>query len=145
MENYLIAKVTFVNGFNTSKQYAFRLYDSSIHVGDYVLTDSANDFVVAKVVDVIIPSLYHGVEATKDIICKVDLTAWNRRKAERVKQMADKAKLDKLVSAMEQHVKDNDNLSLYRQLATNDPALQKMINEYDRIKSGKFNDLSFNF
>lgn len=132
MNHYLIARVTFVKGFNTSKEYAFRLYDTNIRVGDYVLTDSANDFVVAKVVNIISPNNYFGVAATKDIICKVDFSAWNRRKE-------NAAAINKLVTAMDKRVKENRNLSLYRELAKSDPELQNLINQYDNIVNGNPN------
>lgn len=125
MDHYLIAKVNFVKGFNKSKEYAFRLYDTNIRVGDYVLTDSANDFVVAKVVNIISPNKYFGVAATKDIICKVDFSAWNRRK--------ESATINKLVTAMDKRVKENRNLCFYRELAKSDPELQHLIDRYDNI------------
>lgn len=136
--SYKIAQVRFVKGNNTTKEYAFRLYDPYIVAGDFVLTDSANNYVVAQVVEITDSYFYVGTQPTKDIICRVDFTEYNKRQRNRDKEK-------ELLAAMENRVKENPNLTLYRAIAKNDPVMKSLLDNYDSIISGDENKIKFDF
>ena len=123
MGNYKIAMVKFVQGTNTVKGYAFALFDNSIVVDDLVLCDTANGYSVAKVVELLPLNEYKGVTVTKEIICKVDFTDFENRKANR-------AKAKQLKTEMDKKIKDLQELTLYEMMAEKSPELKEMLEVY---------------
>ena len=93
--NYNVAMVKFVQGTNTTKEYAFALFDTDIQENNMVLCDTNNGYGVAKVIKIVPKNEYEGVSVTKEIICKVDFTEFEQRKELR-KQKENLKKLIKL-------------------------------------------------
>ena len=123
MGNYKVAMVKFVQGTNTTKGYAFALFDNDIKVDDTVLCDSATGYGVAKVTDIIEQKDYEGTQVTKEIICKVDFTAYETRKENRKKAQNLKVQMDKKINEMKE-------LALYEMMAKDCPELAEMLNTY---------------
>lgn len=121
--NYKIAMVKFVQGTNTTKGYAFALYDNDITVGDLVLCDTSNGYNVAKVEEIISKSDYEGTTVTKEIICKVDFTNFENRKENRAKAVKLKVDMDKKIKEMQE-------LTLYEMMAEKCPELKEMLDIY---------------
>lgn len=124
--NYRIAIVNFLKGSNTTKGYSFALFDSSITVDDIVLCDTSVGYQVAKVIDIVEQLNYNGVDVTKEIICKVDFSNFQKRIEERKRKVELKAKMDAMV-------KDDKELMLYQMLAEKNPVMKEMLDEYTNI------------
>lgn len=124
--NYNIAWVQFVQGTNTTKEYAFALFDKGcISVGDLVLCDSSNGYGVAKVTK-IMSQEECNIPVMKEIICKVDFTAFEKRKELRRQKEALKKQMDKMVA-------DNQELILYQAIADKNPEMAAMLMAYKAL------------
>lgn len=63
----------------------------------------------------------------KEIVCKVDFTAWNERR-ERAKRM------NELQCMMNNRVRDLQETALFEMLASKDPELKAMLDEYKTLR-----------
>lgn len=63
----------------------------------------------------------------KEIVCKVDFTAWNERR-ERAKRM------NELQCMMNNRVRDLQETALFEMLASRDPELKAMLDEYKTLR-----------
>ena len=121
--NYRVAVVRFVDGGNQGTNYSFALFDNDIEVDDLVLCDTQRGYNVAKVTEIIKQEDYSGVTITKEIICKVDFSNFEKRKEIRKRKEAIKKQMDKMV-------KQNQELVLYQMLAEKNPDMKAMLDEY---------------
>lgn len=127
--NYHVAMVKFVQGYNTSKEYAFALFNTdtdAVVIGDHVLCDTSQGYNVGKVTKIVPQSEYCGCTVTKEIICKVDFTEFEKRKELRKQKEALKKQMDKMV-------KDNQELFLYQALADKNPEMAAMLAAYKEL------------
>ena len=127
--NYDVAVVNFIQGVNTEKGYVFALFDADIAVGDTVLVDTCNGYCLAVVQDIFCKkdadSLGYQLP-TKEVICKVDFTAFNDRKEKR-------AKAAQLKRDMEKKVKELQEIAVFELLAEKNPELAEMLSEYKNL------------
>lgn len=125
--NYDVAFVKFLQGVNTIKEYAFALFekDGSICVGDFVLCDTVNGYNVACITR-IVPKTECDFPVTKEIICKVDFTNFEKRKELRKQKEALKKQMDKMVA-------DNQELILYQAIADKNPEMAAMLMAYKAL------------
>ena len=126
--NYRIAMVKFVDGGNTYTSYSFALFDDNINIDDLVLCDTTKGYNVAKVVNIVNQEEYSGVTVTKEIICKVDFSDFNRRKEARKRKETIKNQMDRFV-------KQNQELVLYQMLAEKNPEMKAMLEEYKELSN----------
>lgn len=126
--NYKVAMVKFIQGVNTTKDYAFALFDESIKKDDCVLVDTANGFSVAKVSEVVSQIDYDGVTVIREVVCKVDFTEFETRKENRKKKDALKKRMDSMI-------KDNQEIVLYKMLAETNPEMADMLKEYESLSN----------
>lgn len=124
--NYNVAMVKFIQGYNTSKEYAFALFDNDTDVGDHVLCDTSQGYNIGKVTKIVPQSEYCGCTVTKEIICKIDFTEFEKRKELRKQKEALKKQMDKMV-------KDNQELFLYQALADKNPEMAAMLAAYKEL------------
>ena len=124
--NYRVAMVKFVEGTNTTKEYAFALFDTWINVGDIVLCDTAYGYQVAEVIRIVPKNEYSGCVVTKEIVCKLDFSNFNDRKEKRKKREELKKQMDKMV-------KDNQEIILYQALAEKSPEMAEMLAVYKSL------------
>lgn len=99
MEDYEeIAYVQFIEGNNTQKVYRFALYDQAVSAGDSALVKSGepHDFGLVRVVKVVPVSEYEGASPTAEVVCKVDISAYEARQKQRRRDILT-ARLNKLV------------------------------------------------
>jgi hypothetical protein len=123
---YDVAMVKFLQGVNTSKEYAFALFNKEIKEGDLVLCDTQNGCSVVEVTKVMSQSDYNGVDVTKEIICKVDFTDFETRKTNREKAKKLKAEMDK-------RAKELQGLALIEMLAEKDDSLKEQLEAYKEL------------
>ena len=135
--NYRVAMVRHCEGnFNhhrNGKVYAFALFDNNIVVGDRILCDSEGGYSVAEVIDIHTKEEYsqvHSRVVTKEIICKTDFSAFDKRASDRKERASIKAEMDKLVA-------ENQDLILYRTIAENNPAMAALLERYQELSGVK--------
>ena len=132
--NYRIAMVRHIQNcanHNTEKVYAFALFDNDIVIGDKVLCDSEGGYSVAEVIDIkskIEYSQTHSRVVTKEIICKVDFSAFDERVAKRREMASIKAEMDKLVA-------ENQDMILYQAIADKNSTMAALLERYKTINN----------
>lgn len=125
MKEYMIVKVQFNVSSKTctGKLYTFLAYEEYTP-GDVVVVDTQNGFQLATV-EGTASKIPDGIPTggLKEIVCKVDFTAWNKRR-ERAKRM------NELQCMMNNKVRDLQETALFEMLASKDPELKAMLDEY---------------
>lgn len=123
-----IASVKFIEGTNTTKVYHFALYNRAVEVGDYALVKSnngygASNYGVVKVVGIEAAAEYVGTAPTAEILCKVDLSDYEKRCEMRANRATLKKKMDKMV-------KDSQELLVYQTIANTNPEMAELLAAY---------------
>ena len=124
-ENYITADVAFLNGTNADKTYHYALYDSAIQPEDIVVVQTGHHgLAVARVVALGEPNgpVSHG----REIVCKVDMSAFEDRKSKA-------AQLVELKARMDSKVKQLQKAAVYEMLAEKDPELAEMLKTYKEL------------
>lgn len=124
--NYRVAIVRHISGTNTTKEYAFALFDTWIHEDDLVLCDTAQGYQAAKVISIVPKDEYSGCTVTKEIVCKLDFSNFNERKERRKQKESLKKQMDKMIH-------DNQELILYQALAEKSPEMAEMLAAYKSL------------
>lgn len=93
-----------------------------------VVVDTQNGFQLATV-EGTASKIPDGIPTggLKEIVCKVDFTAWNERR-ERAKRM------NELQRMMNNRVRDLQETALFEMLASKDPELKAMLDEYKTLR-----------
>jgi hypothetical protein len=119
-----IAVVEFLNNtYSTKKQYDFHC-NLFVREGDIVVVDTVNGLQLAEVVGVKTSS----AKAGKWVVDKVEVDAYRKRLEAEKKQATLKKK-------MEERAKKINEMERYRQLASNDPEMARMLQEYHQTES----------
>ena len=126
LSGYRLAGVSFVDGTNQSTVYTYALYDEEIAVDDMVVVKTAHHgFAIAKVI-----TLDEGrlgkVRYDREIICKVDMSAYECRKERAIRAAAIKQEMDA-------KVKELQSQAIYEMLSEKDPALKALFDEYKTL------------
>ena len=124
-EDFRIANVRFVDGYNSNKIFSFALFDDEVTEGDYVVCDTQNGYFVAEVVSIISADSY-GKNVTKEIVSKIDFSEFKRRKEIRAKKAEFKKKLDKAV-------KENQDIFLYETVAKSNSVVAELLEQYKAL------------
>ncbi len=125
--NYDVAMVRFLNAQPYDKEYAFALFDTDVNAGDFVLVDASNDYKVTKVTSIIGRAVYQGTLPTKEIVCKVDFSEFERRKQVKEQRRVLKKKMDELLAK-------NQELILYQAIVEKNPEMAAMLEEYKALE-----------
>ena len=128
-ENFKVAGISFLEGTNTNAVYAYALYDDTVTVGDIVVVQSGHHGLgIARVVD--IDASGENTKAVqyggREIIAKVDFSAYEERK-EKAKKMKN------LKRQMDAKVQELQHQAIYELLAEKDPSLKAMLDEYKNL------------
>lgn len=132
--DFKIAVVNMMYGYNLSKLYGFALYDDigEVNAGDIVLVDSNNQIQLAKVYKVMSQEEYavwsgkSGV--TKEVVCRIDLCAYEQRKAVR-------NRIQELKVQMNNLAQKNQQLEMYRMMAQYDPEMKVLYDEFKQLST----------
>lgn len=124
--NYKVAGVQFLNGYDTSKIYDFALFDENIEVNDCVLTDTQNGYQAAKVVN--ITDKNDAKSPTREIVCKLDFSAFNKRKETETRRKELKKRMDQEIKKVQEEI-------LYETLAEKSPELAALLAEYQKLNT----------
>lgn len=124
MENYKRVGVSFLE--RDTGVYVYALYQDDVEVGDTVVVNTGHHgLAVAKIVT-LDDSKLGKVRYNREVVCKVDLTAYEERK-QRVARAAE------LKQAMDAKVKEMQNQAIYEMMSEKDPALKVMLDEYKTL------------
>lgn len=128
LKGFRVAGISFLEGSNTERVYAYALYDDEIKVDDVVVVQSGHHGLgIAKVVNIEETDINaDAVQCGREIIAKVDFTAFNERK-EKI------ARLAKLKKDMDKKVRELQHIALYEMLAEKDPALKELLDEFKTL------------
>jgi len=127
---YMTISVKFLDGSNHGTLYSYALYEPDVAVGDIVVVKTGHHgLALAEVVE-IEPETASPVQFGRQVVAKVDFTAYNER-VQRAKHTA------KLKKAMDAKVKELQSTALYELLAEKDPDLRAMLEEYKAIIGDK--------
>lgn len=124
--NYDVAWTKFMGAGPFDKEYAFALFDPEIRAGDHVLVEAAGEYKVVKVSSIVGRAVYNGTAPTKEVICKVDFSEYERRKKIREQKKILRKQMDELVSK-------NQELILYQAIAKDNPEMAAMLEEYKAL------------
>lgn len=123
--NYVTANIAFLDGTNTDKTYHYALYDNTIQPEDIAVVQTGHHgLAVARVVSLGEPNgpVSHG----REVVCKVDMTAYEERKARAAQLVELKARMDNKVQQLQK-------AAVYEMLAEKDPELAAMLQTYKSL------------
>lgn len=122
--NYKPVIINFISGSNTGVPYIYAAYED-YNEGDYVVVHTGHHgMAIAKVKAM--GTEDDRVEYGREIICKIDMTAYNDRKA-RAKRRAE------LKSKMKAKVKELQETAIFEMLAKEDAGLAEMLKEFKEL------------
>ena len=129
--NYRVAKVRFLEGSNTHNTYNYALFDDEIQQYDNCVVKSANHGLGIAVIEEIIDdvdniSVTDNYGNIREIVCKIDMSAFNKR-------IDDRLRASQLKKEMDKKVKELQGLALYKMMAENSPELKAMLSEYEKL------------
>jgi hypothetical protein len=126
-ENYVVAKVQFLNDVPV---YSYALYDSDVRVGDTVVVQTGHHgFSLAQVDSIDTdPNAKKEVKCGRQIVCKVDFSAYNARQ-EALRRA------EELKRSMDAMLKETQAMALYEMFAEKNPNLKAMLNEFKTLQS----------
>ena len=123
-KNYNMVKAKYLDESISKRDIIFAAYES-YEVNDYVVVNSGHHgFVIAQVTAV--EDVEGQVQYGREIICKVDMSAYEDRKA-RAKRKAE------LKGKMEAKVKELQETAIFEMLAEKDEELAKMLKELKEL------------
>ena len=91
LKNYRVAGIRFQDGYNPDKTYPYALYDESIAIGDRVVVMTGHHGMAIAEICSIGEMPKDSVNCGREVICRVDMTAYEERKA-KAKKMAEEKK-----------------------------------------------------
>lgn len=128
LPGYKTASIQFLSGTNKEKTYFYALYDDTIQAGDMVVVSTGHHgLALARVAFIGGPASY--VSCDREIVCKVDTSAWDARKEKAVK-------LQQLKEDMDERVKAYQATALYELAAEKDPTLKAMLDQFKALQEG---------
>ena len=123
LKGYRVAIVEFPG----SPKIAYALYDADVCVGDTVVVATGHHGLsIAEIQEILPEGTDKEVEYGRQIVDRVDLSAWEERK-QKAKDLA------KLKTEMDQRVKDLQEIALYEMAAERDPALKDMLVQFKQL------------
>ena len=124
--NYInVARVQFLSDGSPSN-YKYVNFDPELQVGDTCIAKyNVSAYGVAKVVEILDDA---DVKTDREIVARVDMSAYNQRVANRTKAAELKAK-------MEERAKQLQDVALYQLLAKDDSAMMDLLKEYQAINN----------
>jgi len=120
-----VVGVNFLDGTNLTKEYYFALYDD-VEIGGFVLCDTANGFRVGKVISIKTKDQIEIKNITKEVVCVVDMSGFETRKANR-------AKASKLKNMMDKRIQELQDVALFEMMSEKDDSLKSMLAEYKNL------------
>jgi sulfate adenylyltransferase subunit 1 (EFTu-like GTPase family) len=127
-ENYVVAKVQFLD--NPVPVYSYALYDSNIFAGDTVVVQTgSHGFALAKIYEITDnPEAKKQVTKGRQVVCKVDFTAYNARQDAL-------RRANELKRSMDAMLREAQTMAIYEMFAEKNPSLKAMLEEFKTLQS----------
>lgn len=129
-KDFSVATVKFLNGSNAGIGYAYALYDNSISVGDIVVVNTGHHGMAVARVSAVNEADCSEVRCGREVVCKVDLTAFNERKEKA-------ARIAALEKEMQAKAAEVQTMAIYEMMAEKSPELRIMLDEYKKLTAGE--------
>lgn len=129
-KGFIVATIKFLEGSNTNVGYAYALYDDSIVAGDVVVVNTGHHGMAVAKISALDEKRKSEVKFGREVVCKVDLSAFNERK-ERA------ARIAALEREMKAKASEVQATAIYEMLAEKSPELKAMLDEYKKLTEGK--------
>lgn len=126
LQGFVTAGVKFLDGTNSDTEYFYALYDENICTGDTVVVKTGHHGFALAVVSSIGEHGCDVVKCGREIVDRVDFTAYNDR-CNRVKRLAE------LRSTLNDKVREYQQNAIYEMIAEKDPAMKPILDEYKAI------------
>lgn len=134
--HYVVAKIHYVDDVANAETFA-RLYDDDgmfYEVGGYVVAKSVNKCMrVAKIIDCFDENSMNSCSSDTEIICPIQMEAYNKRN-QKVKE------IKKLKAAMDEKVKELQGIALYKLMAQESPELKEMFEKFTELTKTNTNN-----
>ena len=116
-----VALVVFENEQGTSKAYEYACFEETIAIGDTVVCKSKHHGLgIGKVHDV---KLKTDNKLVREIVCKIDMSAYEKR-------VRDRERKAELKQQMDERVKQLQTTAIYEMLSKEDDVLSELLKEY---------------
>ena len=127
-ENFVVAKVQFLD--NPVPVYSYALYDSDIKEGDTVVVQTGNHgFALAKIHEIVTdPEAKKDVHKGRQVVCKVDFSAYNYRQ-EALRRASE------LKRSMDAVLREAQTMAIYEMFAEKSPDLKAMLEEFKSLSA----------
>lgn len=123
-KNHAVVKVKYLDEKISKREFDYAAYEQ-YNVGDYVAVNSGHHgFIIAKITAV--ENVTGEVQCGREVICKIDMTAYEERKI-RAKRKAE------LKGKMEARIKEIQETKIYEMLAKEDESLAEMLKEFKEL------------
>lgn len=125
--NYLnTAKIHFLNDTNANRTYDYANYIPDLYGGDLCVVMSAQHGMgVAKVVEIVYEN---DIPLSREIVCRIDPTDYDRR-------VETRKKAAELKQKMQERAKKLQDVALYQMLAKDDPEMAQLLAEFTNLGS----------
>ena len=133
--HYVVVKIHYIDATTNAEIFA-RLYDDEMtyEVGGYVVAKSVNKCMrVAKIIDFFDENSINSCSADTEIICPIQMEAYNKRN-QKVKE------IKKLKAAMDEKVKELQGIALYKLMAQESPELKEMFEKFTELTKTNTNN-----
>lgn len=127
-ENYVVAKIQFLD--NPVPVYSYALYDSDVKPDDYVVVQTgSHGFALARVESIDTnPESKKDVHKGRQIVCRVDFSAYNARQ-DALKRAAE------LKRSMDAVLREAQTMAIYEMFAEKNESLKAMLDEFKTLNS----------
>lgn len=130
MKNFNKAIIEFLNG-NVYPQYPYACYDENIKPGDLVVLKTGHHgFALGRIASITVPAsaeIDNPVKDGREVISKVDMTAFEERQAKAKKLAA-------LEREMEKKIKEFTKLDFLETMAEKHPELKELLDQYKKLQ-----------
>ena len=116
-----IAVISFMDG--NSKSFKYALYDDNVQVDDLVVVMTGHHGMSTAKVNAVIDADDTPITDNRQVICRIDMTAYQAR-IEKAKQMK------KIKEKMDAKVKHLQDMAIYEMLSESDDELKTLLSEY---------------
>ena len=123
-------RVAVINMGYYSKDYHYALYDPTVEIGDRVLVSGAatgSYYVVKDILTTEEAMKKCNKNITAEVICKVDLSGYEKR-------VADRAEKEKIKKEMDAIMKKMDETKKYEMYAAESPELAELLRKFRELE-----------
>ena len=127
-DDYKVAGIKFMEGYNKDVEYYYALYDDTIEIDDIVVVKTGHHGLIVAKVSSISETNVDKVKYGREVISKVDFTTYNTQK-EKIKKIKE---LKKIINAK---VKEFQVNAMYEMIAEKDIEFKNILEEIKSLSN----------